>query len=311
MDNILYFDAHCDTISRCAKLGCGLRENDGHLDLLRLREYRRAAQVFAIFFDSAAAPPEGMFAECRRQQALFARELAQNGDLAVPCRTGAEVVQANDGGKIAALLSCEGGELLDCDPEKLDWAKQAGVVSVNLTWNHANGLSGSHREAPERGLSDRGRAFVRRAGELGIRLDVSHCSDAAFWDLVKLTEQPVIATHSDARAICPHTRNLTDDMFRAIAESGGVVGLNFYTAFVAPSGEPTMDDILRHFDHFLSLGGENHIALGADLDGCSALAGGLRGAEDMPRLWQALYDHGYDLNLLEKIFYRNWLRVLP
>ncbi|MBQ9719510.1 MAG: membrane dipeptidase, partial [Oscillospiraceae bacterium] len=256
------------------------------------------------------APPEGMFAECCRQQALFARELAQNDDLTVPCRTGEEVKQANDNGKIAAQLNSEGGELLDCDPEKLDWAKQAGVVSVNLTWNHANELSGSHREAPERGLSDRGRAFVRRAGELGIRLDVSHCSDAAFWDLVKLTEQPVIATHSDARAICPHTRNLTDDMFRAIAESGGVVGLNFYTAFVAPSGEPTMDDILRHFDHFLSLGGENHIALGADLDGCSALAGGLRGVEDMPRLWQALNDHGYDENLLEKIFYRNWLRVL-
>ena len=306
---IPYFDAHCDTISRCEAHRCGLRQNDGHLDLLRLRAYHKAAQVFAIFHDGAKPPADGLFAECRRQQAIFARELAKNADLAAPCRTAAEVERANASGRIAALLSCEGGELLDCDPERLDWAREAGIVAVNITWNHANALAGSHRDAPERGLTDRGRAFVRRARELGVRIDVSHCSDAAFWDLVKLTQQPIIATHSDARAVCAHSRNLTDDMFRAVAETGGVVGLNFYTAFVAPTDAPSMDDILRHFDHFLALGGAKHMALGADLDGCESLAGGLRGVEDMPRLWDALRDHGYDDALLEDIFYNNWLRV--
>ena len=310
MSGISYFDAHCDTLSRCEQHGCGLRENDGHLDLLRLKSYRKAAQVFAIFHDGANALPDGLFAECHRQQELFARELAENINLAAPCRTAKEVRRVNAEGKVAALLSCEGGELLDCDPDRLDWAHETGIVSVNITWNHANALAGSHCDAPERGLTDQGRAFVRRAQELGIRIDVSHCSDAAFWDLVEIAEQPIVATHSDARTVCAHTRNLTDDMFRAIAESGGVVGLNFYTAFVAPTDRPTMDDILRHFDHFLALGGEKHLALGADLDGCDKLAGQLTGVQDMPRLWDALREHGYSEPLLDDIFYNNWLRIL-
>ena len=308
--DIPYFDAHCDTLSRCEERGCALRENDGHLDLLRLKAYRRAAQLFAIFHDGAKAPPDGMFAECRRQQALFVRELAANSDIAAPCRTAAEVERANAACKVAALLSCEGAELLDCDPANLDWAREAGVRAVNITWNHANALAGSHIDAPEHGLSDLGRSFVRRAQELDILIDVSHCSDAAFWDLMDMTEKPVLATHSDARAVCAHTRNLTDDMFRAVAETGGVVGVNFYVPFVASHGAAGMDDILRHFDHFLALGGAKHLALGADRDGCDALAGGMRGVEDMPMLWNALRAHGYDNALLEDIFYNNLLRVL-
>ena len=308
--DIPYFDAHCDTVSRCERLGCALRENDGHLDLRRLKTYRKAAQFFAIFHDGAKAPPDGMFAECGRQRALFARELAANADIVAQCRTRAEIERANADGKVAALLSCEGGELLDCDPARLDWAREAGVRVVNITWNHANALAGSHSDAPERGLSELGRAFVRRARELDICLDVSHCSDAAFWDLMRITEKPVLATHSNARAVCGHTRNLTDDMFRAVCETGGAVGVNFYAAFVARSERPSMDDILRHFDHFLALGGAKHLALGADLDGCDVLAGGLGGVEDMPRLWDALRSHGFDAALLEDIFYNNLLRVL-
>ena len=308
--DIPYFDAHCDTLSRCEKQGCALRENDGHLDLLRLKACRRAAQFFAIFQDGADAPPDGMFAECKRQQTLFARELAANVDIAAPCRTAADVERANADGKVAAILSCEGAELLDCDPVNLDWAQEVGIRIVNITWNHANALAGSHKDEPERGLSDLGRAFVERAQELDIFLDVSHCSDAAFWDLIKMTRKPVLATHSNARAVCAYTRNLTDDMFRAIVETGGVVGVNFYAPFVADTPAPTMDDILRHFDHFLALGGAKHLALGADLDGCDALAGNLSGMQDMPRLWDALRAHGYDTALLEDIFYNNLMRVL-
>lgn len=308
--DIPYFDAHCDTLSRCEKRGRALRENDGHLDLNRLKVYRKAAQIFAIFRDGADAPPDGLFAECNRQQALFERELAANVDIAAHCRTAAEAIRANADGRVAAFLSCEGAELLDCDPANLDWAHEVGIKIANLTWNHANALAGAHKDEPERGLSDHGRAFVRRAQEMGIFLDVSHCSDAAFWDLMRVTRKPILATHSNARSVCIHTRNLTDDMFRAIAETGGVVGVNFYTAFVANKCAPDMDDILRHFEHFLSLGGAKHLALGADLDGCDALAGNLSGVQDMPRLWDALQAHGYDAAMLEDIFYNNLMRVL-
>lgn len=307
MNSIPYFDAHCDTVSACLARRESLRKNGGHLDLARLSAFSRAAQIFAVFADADALPQGELLGECRRQRDFLAAELAANSDIAVFCRSGSDVRKANDGGKIAALLSVEGGELLGCDPANLSLAKGWGVQCVNLTWNHANALSGSHADAPDRGLTDTGRAFVREAERLGILLDVSHLSDAGFWDLAGIAAQPIAATHSDARAVCPHSRNLTDDMFRVICESGGVAGLNLYTPFVGGDG---MDAVLRHLDHFLSLGGEKHICLGLDLDGCDRLSGGLRGVQDAPLLWDALSRHGYDDGLLEDIFCNNLLRVI-
>ncbi len=310
MNNIPYFDGHCDTLSCCEKLGWQLRKNEGHLDLTRLKAYRKAAQLFAIYHDLSDAPADGMFAECKRQQSVFARELAANRDIAVQCRTAEDVRRANAEGKVAAILSCEGTELLNCDPANLDWAQEVGIRAINLTWNHANLLAGSHLNEAGRGLNDLGRAFVKKAQSLGILIDVSHCSDPAFWDLMEITERSVIATHSNARAVCGHTRNLTDDMFRAIVRTGGFVGANFWIRFVAPSDEPTMDDVVRHIDHFMELGGEKHVGLGADFDGCEKLSGGMRGVQDLPMLWEALSKRGYSDAVLEDLFYNNLLRVL-
>ena len=310
MPCIPYFDGHCDTVSLCEKEGRSLRENAGHLDLTRLKAYTKAAQFFAMYHDLSVAPADGMFAECRRQQAVFAREIAKNTDIAVQCFTAEDVKRANAAGKVAAFLSCEGTELLNCDPANLDWAREVGIKSINLTWNHANLIAGSHMHEPERGLNDLGRTFVRKAQSYDILIDVSHCSDAAFWDLMEITVKPVIATHSNSRAICGHTRNITDDMFKAIVQTGGIVGINFWVEFVASKPEPTMDDVIAHIDHFMELGGEKHIGLGADLDGCEKLSGGMSGLEDMPMLWEALSKRGYSDTLLEDIFYNNFLRVL-
>ncbi|MBO4913887.1 MAG: dipeptidase [Oscillospiraceae bacterium] len=309
-DAMPYFDAHCDTVSRCARDGRSMRENSGHVDLARLAGFNRAAQFFAIYHNLAYAPEDGMYAVCRRQYELFSREMERNSDLAVQCVTADEVVRANEGGRVAAILSCEGAELLNCDVEKLEWARDVGIRSINLTWNHANVLCGSHCSEAERGLNDYGRAFVREAQKNGILIDVSHCSDAAFRDLMDVTEKPVLATHSCSRAVCDQSRNLTDDMFRAVIETGGFVGVNLYAEFVSGGGDASMEQLLRHFDHFIELGGEKHVGLGADLDGCDPLAGGLHGVQDMHLLWEALREHGYDEALLEDVFYNNLLRVL-
>ena len=302
------FDAHCDTISACAPEGRPLRKNGGHLDLERLRAYSKAAQVFALFADGDDFPGEALFRQCRRLHGVFLEETAKNSDILTFCPRGKDIAEVNARGRIAALLSIEGGELLNCDPANLELAAEWGVRCINVTWNHRNALAGSHREEPERGLTDTGRAWIQECQRLNILADVSHLSDAAFWDVVEMAEQPVIATHSNSRAVCGHTRNLTDDMFRAICRTGGVAGLNFYTAFVG--GAHSMDDVLRHVDRFMALGGEKHLALGADLDGCDELAGGIKGAEDMPMLWNALKAHGYDDATLEDIFYNNLLRVM-
>lgn len=310
MKPIPYFDAHCDTLSRCLEQDACLWENDGQLDLKRLSTFQKAGQIFAIFHDGAVPTEGGLFDMCQRQQQLFAESCRRHAAVMVQCRSGLDIDTAVATGKMAAVLSVEGGELLDCDPDRLDWAMEAGVRCINPTWNHANALSGSNVEDRERGLSEVGREFVRQAQKRNILLDVSHLSDPGFWDLVDITEKPIVATHSNSRQLCDHTRNLTDDMFRAIVQTGGVVGINFWVRFVRDVSNPTMDDLIRHIDHFMDLGGAKHLCLGGDLDGCDRLAGGMTGVQDVPKLWQALADRGYGQPELENLFFNNLRRVL-
>lgn len=283
------FDGHCDTLARCIAAGEGLRQNTGHVDLARCAALGQHAQIFAVFADSAQAK-EPLYTIAQRQHALLERECARNADLIRRCRTARDVRAAWATGKTAALLGIEGAELLDCDPRRLDDAAAWECVYVTLTWNHANALAGSHCDAPEQGLTAQGRDFVRALYAHRMLPDVSHLSETAAWDVVRLGLGPVIASHANSRAVCAHTRNLSDDLFCAIRDSGGVVGLNLYTDF---------------------LGGDETLALGGDLDGCDTLGGGITGMQDYPRLYAALTARGYDSALLQALFSDNWLRVLP
>ena len=301
------FDAHCDTLSRCMAAGEEFRKNNGAVDLERGKGLGRYAQIFAMFHDARKAPPDGMPAQCRRLHDFFLTEMGKNSGSVSFCCTGAEIDAAVGNGKIAALLSVEGADLLDCDIDNLDSAADWGVRLMNPVWNRANVLSGTHKEEADRGLSSAGRDFVRAMEEHQIYADVSHISDAGFWDILKMARRPVVASHSDSRAIWSHSRNLTDDMFRALRDSGGVVGINAYTDFAGERG--TMDELVAHVEHFLNLNGEKTICLGGDLDGCDSLAGGLRGIEDVPRLYEALRERGYPDDLLEDLFWNNLRRL--
>ena len=325
---IPYFDAHCDTVYRCLETGetsaldygdsreeqcryyaasAHLRRNGGHIDLERSRQFSRCAQFFALFHDAAEAPADGLWAQCRRMHDFFLREMDDNADIARHCRTGREVDETVAEGKTAALLSIEGADLIECDVQKVETVAQWGVRFLNPVWNRANVLSGTNAEEPERGLSAAGRDFIHVLEEHAIYPDVSHLSDAGFWDLVHIARRPIVASHSNARAVCPHRRNLTDDQFRAIRDLGGVVGLNLYLDFV---GRPTMDALVAHVEHFLALDGEKTLCLGGDLDGCEALAAGMTGMQDVPKLYEALKARGYSDALLEDIFWNNLRRLI-
>ncbi len=302
------FDGHCDALSRCLDTGEGLRENGGQVDLRRGGVFRRWGQFFAIFRDQGEWAGTSLWEQTRAQYALLCHEAEQNASYISLCRNWEEAERAWAAGKCAAFLSVEGAELLECSLERLEEAGRMGVRSVNLTWNYGNLLSGSSAQEPARGLSQLGREFVRRMGRLGMLVDVSHLSDAGFWDVAAEVKGPFWASHSNSRAVFFHPRNLTDVQFTAIMDHHGGVGLNFFPDFLGGRGDE--EALLAHLEHFLSLGGEKTVCLGADWDGISRTPEGFSGLQDMPKFYESLLRRGYGEELVRDLFFRNLARVV-
>ena len=296
------FDAHCDTIARILQTGESLADAGGMVSLDRAEAaFTEYNQIFALF-------ATGEHVEPRYHQLLrcFREQMEANQGRIRHCRTPEEAEAAHRQGLAAAFLSIEGAELIGCDIARLQEAKDAGVVCINLTWNHANALSGSHMDRPEQGLTQQGKDFVREMRRLGILPDVSHLSEPGFWDVAALGG-PILASHSNAKFVCGHSRNLTDDQITAIIESRGVIGLNFFTEFVG--GDLSLDTVRRHLDHMLSLGGEKTVALGGDWDGCRTIDA-LPTVDRLSSLYAYLLQHGYVEDLLEDLFANNLMRIV-
>lgn len=296
---IPYFDAHCDTLSVLHSRGAewSLGANAAEVDIDRLSAYSPAAQVFAIW--------GGHYEE---KLALLRRSLARDGR-AVLCRTAEEVRKANAAGKVAALLSVEGAEILGCSIERLREARERdGLAMINLCWNSDNALCGAAMDSGS-GLTDAGRAFVRAAQDVGVAVDLSHASERTFWDVLEIAEKPVIASHSNAAALSSEfPRNLTDEQFAALVKCGGGSGLNLCADFIGLGRD--IGACCAHIEHFLALGGEKSLFLGTDFDGIAAVPRGLYGVQDMWKLYEALLERGHSEELVQDIFYGDLLRIL-
>ena len=306
--NIPYFDAHCDTIGMALNDKDSLRCNPHCVDLQRGRQLGRYAQLFALYGDVDSVKHVDLWTHCRMLHERFEREVRDNQDLVCHCRNGIEVDAAIDRGLIAAILSIESADLLECRIDRIETVAGWGVRMMNLTWNHPNAISGATSRESERGLSEFGRDFVRELEVNNIYADVSHLSDAGFWDLVRIAHRPIVASHSNARALCHHPRNLTDDMFRAVRDSGGVVGINYYRGFVGGKGD--MEALAEHIEHLLTLNGEKTLCFGGDMDGCDVLAEGIDGLQSVPALYDTLRRRGYSESLLEDLFWNNLRRLI-
>lgn len=302
------FDGHCDTILRCYLSGHHFLNNPGHWNIEKGKTFTNCAQFFACFGEPEDMPGRKLWEVFQEEVRLFHREVEANRETMRFCVTGTELDSAWQDNKIAAFLSAEGAELLDCDLDKLCQAHEMGVRAVNITWNHVNALSGTNVEDSEKGLTNLGKDFVREMNRLGMLVDVSHLSDAGFWDVVNTTTAPIFASHSDSRACWTHTRNLTDDQFTAIIDLQGTVGLNLCAEFLGE--KPTLDTVQRHLEHFLDLGGEDTVALGGDWDGITQMSEGLHDVTGWQTLYAFLRGKGYPPELLDKLFYRNLLRVV-
>ena len=306
------FDLHCDTaLGLMGRNGPrqSLRRNTLHNDLERARVLPAYAQCFACFTtpmmaDWGMGTPEAVF---QGELEAITAEVEANSDL-ISFATSADQVEAHAAnGRMSAILTIEGPAGFGFDPARLEALYHRGFRITSLGWNEQNVLAGSHKTGG--GLTDLGREFVREAQRLGFIIDVSHISDEAFWDIMKITQAPIIATHSNSRAVCGVSRNLTDDMFRAICETGGVAGFNQCAPFVGTA--PDLDTACDHFIHFMELDPNgNHIALGGDLDGCDELPKGFDGVQSYPALAARLLERGLSEMNLHDIFWNNALGVM-
>jgi membrane dipeptidase len=300
-------DLHVDTLLdiQAGRRTLGERSTRGHVDLPRLRDGGVGVQVFAAYI----APHEAARAVSRALELLraFHASAAANAVMISLATTVEEIEQVRRAGRIAAVLSIEnGGDALARDIRVLDEFYRQGVRMVGLTWNSSNPMGDGALGRDHSGLTDLGRAVLRRMEELGIIVDVSHLSEAAFWDAVRATRGPLVASHSNAAALRPHPRNLTDEQLRAIAARGGVVGVNFYPEFL---GEATLERVLDHIDHMVKVMGIDHVALGSDFDGIPQTPRGLEDVSRLPNLTAGLLRRGYTTEQIHKILGANALRV--
>jgi len=315
-------DAHCDTISGLYR-EVSLYKNGGHLDICRMQKYKNWLQFFACWVDSSLSVGEQANL-CDTIIDNYHSEIHKNAQHIAHTTNIGEIHSAWNDGKIAALLTLEGGGSIGSDIANIQRLYDKGVRLITLTWNHNNDIaSGAGDKNPAYGLTAFGRQAVDEMNRLGIIVDVSHLSERGFWDLAEHTSgadrlpahRIFVASHSNARAVCGHVRNLTDEQFLHMKSIGGVAGMNLCPLFVSTDcnsygKKPDIDGIIAHIEHFIALGGEDNIGLGCDFDGIDYALSDLQGAEHMYRLLDRLATLGYSDAQIEKIAYKNFLRVV-
>ncbi|WP_316859271.1 dipeptidase [uncultured Cohaesibacter sp.] len=235
------------------------------------------------------------------------------------CTSTGEIEAAFERGEIAAILHMEGAEAIDENFETLEVLYAAGLRSIGPVWSRptifGHGVPFRYPSTGDTGpgLTDLGKKLVSECNRLGVMLDVSHLNEKGFDDLAAITDAPIVATHSNAYAICPHARNLTDRQLSIIAESDGMVGLNFAVVFLRPDGQQnvdtSIDTMLRHLDHLIDKLGEDRVGLGSDFDGAE-IPQGIKDLSGLPALREAMRQHGYGEELMTRLCHGNWMRVL-
>lgn len=296
-------DLHCDTALSICRNHTLLSKNDHNISLDKLDTYENYAQVMAIYIPHSLSDADG-YSYFHEVYGYLVSQLASNSSRATLLTRGTDIHATWDARRGAMLLSLEDARILQNDITKLDILYQKGVRSIVLMWSGETCIGGSHNT--EAGLTKFGRQVVSRCLELGIVPDVSHASAQTASNVLELAEaagMPVIASHSNSYAVYAHSRNLRDEHFEQICRLGGVIGLSLCPSHLAPQNAG-VDDILRHAEHYLSLGGEDTIALGCDLDG-TELPAGFNDVRDLIQIKEAMARIGYSDGLIDKIFWKN------
>lgn len=317
-----FIDMHCDTLMPFAKGDeYSIYSNNGQVDFLKMQKGDALAQFFAVFF-----PPMKNFTENGLENMTdelyfklltdgFYRDIEKHSDIIAFAGNSADIEKNAKDGKMSAVLTIEDGRMINGDLNMLDKVYDRGVRAISLTWNFENcfGYPNSlDKEIMNKGLKEFGIEAIEKMNNLGIIVDVSHLSDGGFYDVAKYSKKPFVATHSNARSVSPHQRNLTDDMIKVLAEKGGVTGLNFAPQFMDADITAThtpISNIVKNAKHIVNVGGIECLGLGTDFDGI----GGTQEIADssmLPILWDAFAKAGFHESEIEKITHKNVLRVI-
>ena len=294
-------DTHCDTLLVRAGLG------DATVPCVTPQTLRAGGvtvQVCALFAGSCGPDAQGAQAPATMAEAELGAlpQLTENGVRLVESPS-----QAREG-ETCCMLSLEGAEVFGDSLDRLRQLRALGARLCALTWNFENLLASPHCAHGQRALKPFGWECVREMARLGMAVDVSHLGEGGFWDLIFHAPLPPMASHSCCRALCRHTRNLTDDQIRALIECGGYIGVNFYTRFVKEEGPCTLEDVCDHFVHIAELGGAGNMGLGSDFDGIDSAPQGLQSPADVPALLEALRGRGFTQPEIEGIAGGNFFK---
>lgn len=290
------FDLHCDTLYKAYTENKSIISNDFEISLEKGKFLDRWVQCMAVWI------PDEVRGECAEKLVVNCCALLEK-ELEI-CKYADKIENVSDISKnINIILTVEGGAALNGKLENIRRFRSLGVRAMTLTWNGSCEIGDGVQVENAKGLTGFGKSVISEMEQWGIAVDVSHAGDKLFYDVAELVKRPFIATHSNSRVVEPHKRNLTDEQFGIIRDIGGIVGLNFHKYFLAQEKQ-SVTDIVRHAEHFLSLGGENTVAVGSDFDG-GELPDDLSGIADMYKIYNEFARLNYSDTLIDKMFFKN------
>lgn len=337
----IVIDTHCDTTQHLLNADWDItaKHDEGHVDIPRMREGGIDAMFFAVYAPRPNKPGEGVAAARRQIEAIHNMVNRHNDQIAL-AKTAGDIRAAKKAGKIAILIAIEGGHLIEDSLDVLREFRRAGATYLTLThsfhttWADSAGVH-TDLQPLHNGLAPFGKDVIREMNRLGMMVDVSHVSDKTFLDALEISNAPILATHSSCRAISPHRRNMSDEMIKALADAGGLLQINFASAFIDPDFPPIDDGALAawradktlpkpaffdhvtplavlvdHFDHALQLVGPDYVGIGTDFDGVPTLPDGMQDCSMLPNLTAALLARGYSEGDLAKMLGENLLRLM-
>jgi membrane dipeptidase len=303
-------DLHCDTLSKLAEhKGSELKKNDFSVDIVKLKKSNYLTQFFALFIDKNKHPDvHGWALELIE---IFNNEMIKNSDAVKQAFSYSDIMENEKKGLISCILTIEEGAALKGNLENLKSFYGQGIRIITLTWNYPNeiGYPNFLWKYCDRGLTDFGLQLIDAMNEMGVIIDVSHLSDKGFYDVAARSRSPFIASHSNARTITNNPRNLTDDMIKLLANKGGVTGLNFFSGFLGKSNTAKVEDMVKHIKHIYKVGGIDVLAIGSDFDGILSPVE-FKDCSKMEVLYNSLIKGGFSENEVDKILYKNALRVI-